>query len=188
MSAPISAGMRFMPPSTKPSRPWSPSSPTNSTRRCSVAICRSMASTTSLSGPAPSAHNAAPSVCTNTRDPIAAAIPSWPITGTGRKWCRLPTWIRNSQTLGLADRPILIMKIDVEGYEPEVVAGAKQALARAGVVVVEHSPGLSQAGGLSYEGMLDQLYASGLTPYVLEWTSGPKRAPSVAGLSRARWM
>ena len=76
-------------------------------------------------------------------------------------------------TLGLADRPILIMKIDVEGYEPEVVAGAKQALARAGVVVVEHSPGLSQAGGLSYEGMLDQLYASGLTPYSLgvdEWT------------------
>jgi hypothetical protein len=41
------------------------------------------------------------------------------------------------------------------------------------VVVVEHSPGLSQAGGLSYEGMLDQLYASGLTPYRLgvdEWT------------------
>ncbi len=76
-------------------------------------------------------------------------------------------------TLGLADRPILIMKIDVEGYEPEVVAGAKQALARAEVVVVEHSPGLSQAGGLSYEGMLDQLYASGLTPYRLgvdEWT------------------
>ena len=65
------------------------------------------------------------------------------------------------------------MKIDVEGYEPEVVAGAKQALARAEVVVVEHSPGLSQAGGLSYEGMLDQLYASGLTPYRLgvdEWT------------------
>jgi FkbM family methyltransferase len=77
------------------------------------------------------------------------------------------------ETLGLADRPILIMKIDVEGYEPEVVAGANKALARAGVVVVEHSPGLSQAGGLSYEGMLDQLYASGLTPYRLgvdEWT------------------
>ena len=88
-------------------------------------------------------------------------------------------------TLGLADRPILIMKIDVEGYEPEVVAGAKQALARAGVVVVEHSPGLSQAGGLSYEGMLDQLYASGLTPYQ-SWSGRvdqrePRRSPAFRG-------
>ena len=80
---------------------------------------------------------------TNTRDPTAAAIPSWPTTGTGRKWSRYrPRYgTRDSRS---ADRPILIMKIDVEGYEPEVVAGAKRALARAGVVIVEHSPGLSQ--------------------------------------------
>jgi hypothetical protein len=77
------------------------------------------------------------------------------------------------ESLGLADRPILIVKIDVEGYEPEVVTGAKRTLARADVVIVEHSPGLSQAGGLSHESMLDQLYAAGLTPYSLgadEWT------------------
>ena len=77
------------------------------------------------------------------------------------------------ESLGLADRPVLIVKIDVEGYEPEVVTGAKRTLARADVVIVEHSPGLSEAGGLSYESMLDQLYAAGLTPYSLEaneWT------------------
>jgi len=77
------------------------------------------------------------------------------------------------ESLGLADRPVLIVKIDVEGYEPEVVTGAKRTLARADVVIVEYSPGLSEAGGLSYESMLDQLYAAGLTPYSLganEWT------------------
>jgi FkbM family methyltransferase len=77
------------------------------------------------------------------------------------------------ETLGLADHPVLIVKIDVEGYEPEVVVGAKRTLARADVVIVEYSPGLSRAGGLSHEDMLDQLYAAGLTPYSLgarEWT------------------
>jgi FkbM family methyltransferase len=69
---------------------------------------------------------------------------------------------------GLADRRVLIVKIDVEGYEPEVVAGAPRTLARADVVIIEFSPGLSRAGGLSTETMLDQLYAAGLAPYRLE--------------------
>ena len=81
------------------------------------------------------------------------------------------------ETLGLADRPILIVKIDVEGYEPEVVAGAKRTLARADVVIVEYSPGLSEAGGLSHEGMLDQLYAAGLTPYNLETDEWTQESP-----------
>jgi FkbM family methyltransferase len=71
------------------------------------------------------------------------------------------------EILGLADRPILIVKIDVEGYEPAVVAGAKRTLARADAVIIEYSPGLSQAGGLAHEGILDQLYTPGLTPYSL---------------------
>jgi FkbM family methyltransferase len=77
------------------------------------------------------------------------------------------------ETLGLAERPVLIVKIDVEGYEPEVIAGAQRTLARADVVIVEYSPGLSEAGGLSNERALDQLYAAGLLPYRLgadEWT------------------
>jgi FkbM family methyltransferase len=71
------------------------------------------------------------------------------------------------ETLGMADRPVLIVKIDVEGYEPEVVAGATQTLARADVVIIEYSPGLSRAGGLTHEDMLDRLYAAGLAPYRL---------------------
>jgi FkbM family methyltransferase len=75
--------------------------------------------------------------------------------------------------LGMTDRPVLIVKIDVEGYEPEVVAGATQTLARADVAVIEYSPGLSRAGGLAHEDMLDRLYAAGLKPYRLSsdgWT------------------
>jgi len=70
--------------------------------------------------------------------------------------------------VGLTDRRVLIVKIDVEGYEPEVVAGARRTLARADAVIIEFSPGLSRAGGLSTEAMLDQLYAAGLAPYRLE--------------------
>ena len=57
--------------------------------------------------------------------------------------------------------------------ETEVIAGAQRTLARADVVIVEYSPGLSEAGGLSNERALDRLYAAGLLPYRLgadEWT------------------
>ena len=79
------------------------------------------------------------------------------------------------------------MKIDVEGYEPEVVTGAKRTLARADVVIVEHSPGLSEAGGLSYESMLDQLYAAGLTPYSLEANEWTEESQSAVAPSKAKW-
>jgi len=68
----------------------------------------------------------------------------------------------------LAGEPVLILKIDVEGYEPAVVAGARRTLARTAVVIMEFSPGLSQSSGLSVETMLDQLCAAGLAPYRLE--------------------
>ena len=42
--------------------------------------------------------------------------------------------------LGFSDRPVLIMKIDVEGYEPAVIAGAKRTLAHTDVVITEYTP------------------------------------------------
>jgi FkbM family methyltransferase len=69
--------------------------------------------------------------------------------------------------LGLRDRRVLIIKIDVEGYEPAVIAGAKQTLARTDVMIIEHSPGLSRSGGLSADDMLDRLQAAGFTPHQL---------------------
>jgi FkbM family methyltransferase len=70
--------------------------------------------------------------------------------------------------LGLGTEPVLIIKADVEGYEPQAVAGAKRTLARTDMVIMEYSPGMSRRGGLSPEIMLDQLCDAGLTPYRLE--------------------
>jgi FkbM family methyltransferase len=70
--------------------------------------------------------------------------------------------------LGLGDEPVLLIKVDVEGYEPEVVAGAQRTLARTDMVIMEYSPGMSRRGGLSPETMLDQLCSAGLVPHRLE--------------------
>ena len=68
-------------------------------------------------------------------------------------------------SLGLADRRVLILKIDVEGYEPAVITGAARTLARTDVVVLEYSPDLGQSGGLSADQMVDRLHAAGFTPH-----------------------
>ena len=69
--------------------------------------------------------------------------------------------------LGYSNSRIVILKIDVEGYEPAVVSGALQTLARTDVVIIEHSPALSRLGSLPAADMVDSLYAAGLTPHRL---------------------
>jgi FkbM family methyltransferase len=71
------------------------------------------------------------------------------------------------QALGLAQDRILLMKIDVEGFEPAVLAGASKALERADAVITEYSPQLSRDGDLSVEGMADRLLAAGFVPHQL---------------------
>ncbi|MCA6107556.1 FkbM family methyltransferase [Bradyrhizobium cenepequi] len=71
------------------------------------------------------------------------------------------------EALGLAQDRILLMKVDVEGFEPAVLAGAVKALERADVVITEYSPELSRAGDLSVEGMVDRLLAAGFVPHQL---------------------
>jgi FkbM family methyltransferase len=66
--------------------------------------------------------------------------------------------------LGLADQPIACMKIDVEGYEPCVLAGAAGALRRTQCVVVELSRTFSVPAGLDFAGMVDSLQALGFVP------------------------
>jgi FkbM family methyltransferase len=70
-------------------------------------------------------------------------------------------------SLKLADRRISLLKIDVEGYEPAVIAGASQALTRTDVVVLEYTPGSSRKGGLSTDDMIDRLYRFGFRPFSL---------------------
>lgn len=79
---------------------------------------------------------------------------------------------RALEGLGLDRRPIRVLKIDVEGYEPAVIAGAARALARTETVILEYSPALSRAAGLSLEPMLAQLDAAGFSPARLDGEGG----------------
>jgi FkbM family methyltransferase len=72
------------------------------------------------------------------------------------------------RNLGFADRRVSILKIDVEGYEPDVIAGASGTLARTDAVILEFSPALSRAGGLSPGDALARLDAAGFVPYALD--------------------
>ncbi len=70
---------------------------------------------------------------------------------------------------------IVALKIDVEGYEPAVIEGASQTLARTDVIVTEYSPDLSRAGALSSNDMMERLHNAGFTPFVLRRTGGTVR-------------
>jgi FkbM family methyltransferase len=69
--------------------------------------------------------------------------------------------------LGLADRRVLLFKVDVEGYEPSVIAGASRALERTDVLITEYSPALSRSGNLSVDEMTNRLVADGFKPHLL---------------------
>jgi FkbM family methyltransferase len=70
--------------------------------------------------------------------------------------------------LGLGNRPVAILKIDVEGYEPAVIEGARATLARTDAVILEYTPKLSQEGGLSADAMFRALHAGGFLPHALQ--------------------
>ena len=48
------------------------------------------------------------------------------------------------------------------------IAGARRALARTGAVILEYSPDLSRAGGLSAAGMVDAFVAAGFATFALD--------------------
>ena len=77
--------------------------------------------------------------------------------------------------LGLGDRPVALIKIDVEGYEPAVIAGAARTLERTDALILEYSPELSESGGLSARDMMARLQSLGFTPFVLLATGGTVR-------------
>ena len=77
--------------------------------------------------------------------------------------------------LGFDDRPVTALKIDVEGFEPAVIAGASQTLKRTNVVVLEYSPELTSAIDLSTADMVARLCSAGLVPFALRVTGGVSR-------------
>lgn len=65
---------------------------------------------------------------------------------------------------GLDDRDIWLLKIDVEGAEPEVIRGAVSSLPRVQQVLLEFTPAFYDAARRG--AMLDRLSAAGLSPSV----------------------
>ena len=92
------------------------------------------------------------------------------LTDYGYGSCMVPIVDLDSalHQLGLADRPVSVLKIDVEGYEPAVIAGATKTLERTGAVILEYSPDLSSTGGLAGHDMLDSLFNAGFQPFALD--------------------
>lgn len=98
--------------------------------------------------------------------------------GLGSRMVPLTSVDSALEALGLAQEPVLLMKVDVEGFEPAVLAGATGTLARADVVITEYSPQLSRAGNLSIEDMVDRMLAAGFVPHQLAEASS--RAVGIA--------
>jgi len=71
---------------------------------------------------------------------------------------------------GLAETPIAILKIDVEGYEAIALRGAKSALKRCRVALVEWSPDYMQRGGVAPVELVDSLIESGLSIHIVDGT------------------
>jgi FkbM family methyltransferase len=95
--------------------------------------------------------------------------------------------------LGFAGRDVALIKIDVEGYEPAVIAGARDTLTRTAAIILEYSPDLSRAGGLSTADMFAELEASGFAPFVLRAEGGTSRTTtdelkSLAGSLDVIWL
>ncbi|HWP27438.1 MAG TPA: FkbM family methyltransferase [Xanthobacteraceae bacterium] len=72
----------------------------------------------------------------------------------------------------LDNRAVAALKIDVEGFEPAVIHGARGTLARTDVLIIEHSPDLSRAAGWSADLMIAQLAQCGFRPHVLRAAGG----------------
>jgi FkbM family methyltransferase len=87
-------------------------------------------------------------------------------------------------SLGMGGKPVAVLKIDVEGYEPAVIEGAKRTLARTHAVVTEVQPALHGAAGLSVDGMLGRLGAEGFVPHVLSGNGTPVRVDIAAHLKQ----
>lgn len=64
--------------------------------------------------------------------------------------------------LGLADRPVDLIKIDIEGFELSALRGASATLSRCRNVVIEYSPDLMRQAGIEPSALIDLLVSSGM--------------------------
>ena len=79
---------------------------------------------------------------------------------------------------GFGKRGITLLKADVEGHEPELLAGASEALARTQMLVLEYSPMYYETAAAA--AMLESLFGTGLRPQA--WLDGEWRSVSAGEL------
>lgn len=103
--------------------------------------------------------------------------------GHGGNWVVVEAIDTLLARLGLGEAPIAAVKIDVEGYEPMVLAGARDALRRTRALLVELSPDLADQGGLDLPVMLEDIAAAGFKP---ETWDQPGPVPGFDGLRNHR--
>ncbi len=71
------------------------------------------------------------------------------------------------EMFGVDNRPIHLIKIDVEGYEYAVLEGAVNALARASAVVLEYSPEIMTRANIKSRRVIDPLFDKKFKPFRL---------------------
>ncbi|WP_187272135.1 FkbM family methyltransferase [Zeimonas arvi] len=64
--------------------------------------------------------------------------------------------------LGLAERPVDLIKIDIEGFELSALRGASATLSRCRNMVIEYSPDLMRRAGIEPSALIDLLDSSGM--------------------------
>ena len=102
-------------------------------------------------------------------------------TGNGSRLVPLVDLDHALDQLGFGACPISLIKVDVEGFEPAVIAGARRTLADAAAIVLEFSVERSTAGGLSTGQMVSTLDRLGFAPHTVD-AVGEARPIDVAGL------
>lgn len=81
---------------------------------------------------------------------------------------------------GLDDAPIAAIKMDVEGYESEAIAGGSATLARTGILAVEINPALCPGGLAANTEMLVEIERAGLRPH---WCDDPAQKLTMSALA-----
>jgi FkbM family methyltransferase len=91
---------------------------------------------------------------------------------------------RSLEILKLDDRPIHVMKIDVEGYEVPVTRCGQAALSRTAAVILEISHDLMEPAGYTVDELFDRIGSSGLTAHAFG-TDGRLEPADLKGFQKA---
>ncbi len=86
--------------------------------------------------------------------------------------------------LRLGQARVGALKIDVEGFEPDVLSGAVQALSRTDALLIEISPELMAGGTAAVAALVEAIAAAGLSPDIWDRAGTMPSFAALAGIDR----